>query len=172
MKKLITNSLLLLAICLLTQSVLAQNNDKEKNKELLIKATQILEVDPFVDKAKDFRSWAMSYIIQTDDVSVLICTNGITPLIEKKYKYANEMLAQYTMGMAAFKLSNPNNKDDNAAQVAGIESALKSYESILKTKPKTKYASIDDLISKRDKGELKLLVESAKCGEGKTESIK
>jgi hypothetical protein len=143
------------------------------DRETLIKAAKLLEAQPFIDKAKDFRGWAMRYIIETDDVSILVCTNLLTSVMDKKNKYADELLAQYSMGMAAFKLLNPDKlKDDNAAQLAGMESMLKAYENMVKEKPKAKFQPIDDLIAKRDKGELKKLVEDAKCGEGKTEPLK
>ncbi len=41
---------------------------------------------------------------------------------------------------------------------------LKSYEAIVKENPKAKFAGMDDLIKKRDNGELKALVETADCG--------
>jgi len=171
MKK-FTIILTLIFIAVGAQTGFGQTN-QTSNKELLIKATQLLEAQPFVEKAKDFRGWAMRYIIETDDVSVTICTGTLTSIMDKKNKYSDELLAQYTMGMAAFKLSSPDKaKDQNAAQLAGMESMLKAYENIIKEKPKAKFQAIDDLVAKRDKGELKKFVEDAKCGEGKTEPIK
>lgn len=152
----------------------AAGQSNTDNKDLLLKATQILEVQPFHEKAKDFRGWAMRYIIETDDVSILVCAGPLLePIMDKKNKYANELLAQYSMGMAAFKLANPDKaKDENAAQIAGIESALRSYESMVKEKPKAKFQGMDDLAAKAKNGELKKMVEDAKCGSGKTEPIK
>ena len=162
-----------LFIIALSASITFGQTAKSSDKETLIKATQILEAQPLQDKAKDFRGWAMRYIIETDDVSILVCSQMLSSIMDKKNKYDDELLAQYTMGMAAFKLTNPNNaKDDNSAQLAGMESMLRAYENILKEKPKAKFQALDDLISKRDKGELKNFVEAAKCGEGKTEPIK
>ena len=125
--------------------------DKPSDRETLIKASQILEVEPFVDKAKDFRSWAM----------------------DKKNRNADELLAQYTIAMAAFKLSDPvKAKDDNAAQLAGMESMLRAYENMVKVKPKTKFAALDELVKRRDSGELKKFVEGAECGKGETAPVK
>jgi hypothetical protein len=160
----------LLLIALSASLVFGQN--KPSDKETLIKATQLLETQPFIDKAKDFRGWAMRYIIETDDVSVTVCTNMLSSIMDKKNKYSSELLAQYTMGMAAFKLSNPDKAKDDAAQLAGMESMLKAYENMVKEKPKTKFQPVDDLIAKRDKGELKKFVEDTKCSESKTEPIK
>jgi hypothetical protein len=147
---------------------------KTENKELLTKATLILEQQPFHDKAKDFRGWAMRYVIETDDVSVVICAGPLLePIMDKKNKYANELLAQYTMGMAVFKLSAPEAaKDENGAQFAGVESAVKAYEAMLKEKPKARFPGMDDLVVKLRNGELKKMVEEAKCGSAKTEPIK
>lgn len=171
MKKLIFFISLLFVFGSFNQSF-AQSS-KPDNKELLVKATQILEVQPFQDKAKDFREWAMRYIIETEDVSITICSNMLTSVMDKKNKYSSELLAQYSMGMAAFKLSNPDKmKDDNAAQLAGMESMLKAYENMVKEKPKAKFQGMDDLVTKRNNNELKKFVDDNKCSEGKTEPIK
>jgi|SRR5580765_6720049 len=170
MKKL-TIIFALLLISLTARVNFAQN--KTSDKETLIKAAQILEAQPFQEKAKEFRTWAMRYIIETDDVSITVCTQMFSSIMDKKNKNADELLAQYSMGMAAFKLANPDKaKDENSAQLAGIESMLRAYENMVKEKPKTKFQALDDLVTKRDKGELKKFVDDAKCGEGKTEPIK
>lgn len=170
MKKL-TIIFAMLLIGLTARVNFSQNTSSDK--ETLIKATQLLEVNPFVDKAKDFRGWAMRYIIETDDVSIVICSQMLTSMMDKKNKNADELLAQYSMGMAAFKLINPDKvKDEDSAQLAGLESMLRAYENMVKEKPKTKFQALDDLVAKRDKGELKKLVQDSKCGEGKTEPVK
>ena len=66
----------------------------------------------------------------------------------EKYKYSSEMFGQYTIGMAAYKLSNPG-KDEASAQLAGYESALLSYEAMVKEEPKAKDSSMDALLAKR-----------------------
>ncbi len=161
----------LFLIFLTAQFTLAQNNPSDK--ETLIKASQILEAQPFHEKAKDFRTWAMRYVIETDDVSVTVCTQILSAVMDKKNKNADGLLAQYTIAMAAFKLANPDKtKDDNASQLAGMESMLRSYENMVKEKPKTKFQALDDLINKRDKGELKKFVEDGQCDKGETAPLK
>ena len=115
----------------------------------------------------------MRYIIETDDVSITVCSDMLSATMDKKNKNSSELLAQYSMAMAAFKLANPDKaKDENAIQLAGMESMLRSYENMVKEKPKTKFQALDDLVAKREKGELKKLVDDAKCGESKTAPIK
>lgn len=139
----------------------AQNFGKAE----LISATASLEADPFSDDAKLLRGLAVRYVIETSDVSVVVCGGDITnALLDKKNKNSTELIGQYTIGMAAFKLQNPTNNDENAAQLAGLESALKAYEAMIVEKPKTKHSGMDELQSKRNSGTLKALVDKADCG--------
>ena len=85
--------------------------------------------------------------------------------MDKKNKYGSELIGQYTIGMAAFKLENPGKKDhENAAQLAGVESMLRAYEQMVKEKSKAKFAGMDELLTKRDNGELKKMIDAANCG--------
>lgn len=141
-------------------------DQKPSEKEMLVKASQILEQSPFHEKAKDFRSWAVTYVMQTKDVDVVVCGGSVVaPLLDKKNKYGSELIAQYTIGMAAYKISNPSQaNDENAAQLAGLESAIKAYQAMVKEKPKAQFAPMDDLATKLNSGELKKMVDAANCG--------
>ena len=154
----------LLFIAVVSTSINAQDQN-QKDRETLIKAARFLEEKPLDEKAKAVRGWAVSFVIKTDQVSVVVCGGDfMKPLLDKKNKNGAELIGQYTIGMAAFKLEHPDSKDDeNAAQLAGVESALKAYEAIIKEKPKTSLPGMDDLVSKRNKGELRSLVEAAHC---------
>ncbi|HBB93883.1 MAG TPA: hypothetical protein DC054_00695 [Blastocatellia bacterium] len=115
----------------------------------LIKAAKFLEEKPFDKDAKNIRSWAIIWVTQTDKVGVTVCSLLLSGLNDK-YKYNPEILAQYTIGMAAFKLSNPDRtKDEDAAQVAGMKSALIAYQAMVKEQPKAKNPFLDDLVTKR-----------------------
>ncbi|REJ77322.1 MAG: hypothetical protein DWQ47_13105 [Acidobacteria bacterium] len=136
----------------------------QDNKAALINATKFLETKPFDKTAKDLRSAAMQYVIETDDVSVTLCSDVLKGVTEKKNKYGSELMAQYAFGMASFKLSNPEQKDDEAAaQLAGLESMLRAYEAMVTEKSNAKYKGVDELIAKRDKSELAAFVEESGC---------
>ncbi|MEP6925481.1 MAG: hypothetical protein ABI954_13520 [Pyrinomonadaceae bacterium] len=169
MKKLFTIFALFLAVGLTAQFAVAQDNkNKTDDKETLIKAARLLEEKPFDKDAKKIREWAMFYIIQTKDVSVTICTNAITSATDKKNKNGSELFGQYTIGMAAFKLENPDKASDEiAAQLAGAESMLKAYEAMVKEKPKAQFADLDALVEKRNKNELAAFVAANGCKEDK-----
>jgi hypothetical protein len=71
---------------------------------------------------------------------------------------------QFTFGVAVFKLENPDKKnDEGAAQLAGIESMLRTYEAMVKENEKAKNAELDALLIKRTSNELKAVVDAAKC---------
>lgn len=140
-------------------------NALAQDKEHLIKVSQSLEEKPFSDTAKDNRAWAVRYIIETNDVSVKLCGGKVMEaILDKKNKYGSELTSQYTIAMAAFKLANPTNKNENDAQYAGLVSATKAYENMLKEKPKAKHAGMDELVTKRENGDLRKMVDEANCG--------
>lgn len=142
----------LCAVLCLTFAVSAQTTKRGQ----LIKFAKELEAAPFSDEAKENRAWAVKYLIETDDVHLVICSNEFTGVfLDKKNKAGTEMLAQYMMGMAVFKFENPDRaKDEDAAQLAGIESALRIYTAMIAEKPKLKYAKTDEIVAMRDRGEL------------------
>jgi len=151
----------LLALVIMASPAAAQKDEKQEI-DLLIKSAKTLEEKPLDKKAKDVRSWAMKWIIATDKVSVTVCSLIISG--PEKYKYNSELLAQYTIGMAAFKLSNPENaKDEEGAQLAGVQSALTAYEAIVSQEPKAKVQFMDDLLSKRADGSLAQYTRENNC---------
>jgi len=151
-------------VMVLGPAILAGQKQKDEKEEieLLIKSVRFLEERPLDKKAKDVRSWGMKWIIATDKVSVNICSLILSG--PEKYKYNSELLAQYTIGMAAFKLSNPDKaSDDGAAQLAGFQSALIVYEAIVAQEPKAKLKFMDDLLAKRADGSLARYLAENNC---------
>ncbi|MGI9055997.1 MAG: hypothetical protein ACR2F2_09375 [Pyrinomonadaceae bacterium] len=160
MKKLTIFLLLIVCVTLTAQKSFAQETEKEK----FIRAAKFLEENPLDKNAKDVRTWAFVWAADTKDVTVIICGGTASPFLDKKLKFGSEMLHQYTIAMTAYKLQNPNGTDENAAQLAGVESALRVYEKLVADKPKGKAKTIDDLIAKRNNGELAKFVADADCG--------
>jgi hypothetical protein len=143
----------ILLVLLTAQGVSGQKDDKN-GPEMLIKAARFLEEKPFDKEAKDIRAWAINWVITTDKVNVKVCSLIVSG-IDKKYKYSGEIFGQYTIGMAAFKLADSEKaKDENSAQLAGIESTLKSYEAMIKEQPKAKNSFLDSLVARRSDGSL------------------
>jgi hypothetical protein len=169
MKKVQTGVSAIMAVMLVTAIVIGRGGQKDEKDapETLIKTSRFLEEKPFDKNAKDVRGWAIKWVIATDKVSVTVCSLLISG-IDKKYKYSGEIYGQYTIAMAAFKLANPDKaKDEDAAQLAGLESALTSYDAMVKEQPKARNAFLDDLSSKRNAGLLAKYVAENNCKDKK-----
>ena len=154
-----------LLIVVLTAQIGFAQTQKEKNRAAFIGNTRLLEKKPFDPNADAARKWNFKWVADTDEVSVVLCSDTMKLIPDKKNKFKAELLLQFTFGMAVFKLENPDKKDDeNAAQFAGIESMLRTYEVMVAENDKAKNAELDALLVKRSNGELKASVETAKCG--------
>lgn len=152
-----------LVIFLGIQTAFAQTQ-KDKDRGAFILNAKVLERKPFDRNADLARNWGFKWLADTDEVTVVLCSDLVKLIPEKKNKFKGELLMQFTFGIAVFKLENSDNKDDEtAAQLAGLESMLRTYETMVKENEKAKNAGLDALLAKQDKGELKALVESAKC---------
>jgi hypothetical protein len=152
-------------IAILTIALGAQSGFAQEGKELVIKTKQALETAPTAKETGKMESRAVQWIIETDQVTVGMCTGVFALFADKKNKNSDDMTSAYTIGMAAFKLENPAKaSDEMAAQIAGLELALKVYEARVKEKPKTKHDDIEALLVKRNNGELPALVNGINCG--------
>lgn len=150
-------------VVLISSFVSVSADQNESEPQTLIKSARFLEENPLDKKAKEVRRWAVSWIIQTDKVSVKVCSLIVGGL-GKKYQYESELFGQYTIGMAAFKLANPEKAgDEDGAQLAGIESTILAYEAILKAQAKARNIFMDDLIAKRTNGTLADFVLANNC---------
>ena len=155
-----------LLIFALTAQIASAQSQKEKDRAAFISNTRLLEKKPFDPNADAARKWGFQYVADTDEVSVVLCSGTMKLIPEKKNKFKGELLMQFTFGMAVYKLENPDKKtDENAAQLAGLESMLRAYESMIAENEKAKNAELDALLVKRGNGELEKLVKDADCGE-------
>ena len=143
----------------------AQASFAQEGKELVFKTKQALETAPAAKETEKMEKAALIWIIETDQVTVGMCTGVFVLFVDKKNKNSDDMTSAYMIGMAAFKLENPAKaSDEMAAQLAGVELSLKVYEAYVKEKPKTKHDGIEALLVKRDNGELAVLVNGIDCG--------
>lgn len=142
----------------------AQSAFAQEGKELVLKTKQALETAPAAKETEKMANASMTWIIETDQVTVGLCTGVFALFANKKNKNSSDMTSAYTIGMAAFKLENPTKAlDEMAAQIAGLELALKVYEALVKEKPKTKYNDVEALLVKRNNGELAALINGIDC---------
>lgn len=152
---------LLAAFLLLTAAHVATL--AQTDKENVIAAARALETAPLDKETAKIAERALQWVIETDEVSLIACGGTFSSFSDKKNKQSSLMTMAYTIGMGAYKIQNPK-ADENAVQLAGLETALKAYEIAIKEKPKTRFEQVDALLAKRASGELAALVASFECG--------
>jgi hypothetical protein len=162
MKK--TNLLALTVLLLFSCQYSFGQSQEQKDRESFLNNAKILEQRPFDSNASGAREWGFKWLIETDQVSVVLCGETMELIPDKKNKFKSELMMQFTFGQAVYKLENPDKKNDEiAAQLAGAESMLRTYEKMLAENSKARNADLDSLVVKRNNGELKALIESRKC---------
>lgn len=126
-----------------------------EERKKAVELVESLETDPLGPGAQEARRWLTTWTIEIPDISVKVCTELVGPALGKKYHYSAEVGLQPMYSATRFAIEHPDKAtDDIAMYLAGTEGALRVYEVLLKTKPDAKLPFFDDLIAKRDRGEL------------------
>lgn len=116
--------------------------------------TQHIEKDPLSLDASAARAWLDKWWEEVPDLTVRPC-NLVDAPNHEPYLYGSELYSQITYAQGVFILQNPAKTTDwNAAFLAGIEGALRAYESILKQKPDVRSEFMDELLQQRAAGNL------------------
>jgi hypothetical protein len=132
-----------------------------EERDTAIKGARLLESDPLGPDAKEIRHWFTMWVIEVPDIHVSVCSILLGDEIDpkNKKKYGAEVIAQMMYSSTAFVIEHPDQATDEVAMyLAGVQGALRAYESILKLKPKARWAYLDGLIQKRDQGTLQAYI--------------
>jgi hypothetical protein len=166
---------LLLACALHIHCTLGRGLSTPEERKKAINIARLLERDPLAKDAPTKRQWLLNWIIEVPDIRFKSCVGLLSAGVGNQYRYSTEINQQIIFSAAAFKLEDPDHlRNDTGAYTAGVEGALHAYEILVKSAPDAKLAFLDDLVAKRDRGELvdhvaKLAGE--KCKRPKTELI-
>lgn len=96
------------------------------------------------------------------DINVTLCFAPLGHFVIEENRYDSRIRGQFVLGMGAFLVEHPQKAADNVAvYLAGVESALKAYRSILKSNPEAKSHTLDELVGKQDEGGLEDFVRDA-----------
>jgi hypothetical protein len=136
----------------LAQTVRGPSTPEEREKA--VKVTKQLETDPLSATAQDDRKWLVKWIQDVPDITVNICPAILPRVAESTRKFGHEIWLQTMFGEAAYIIQHPNNTDEDAPYVAGVESALSMYQNLLKVRPEARWGSLDELIDKQKDGTL------------------
>jgi hypothetical membrane protein len=133
----------------------ARGPSTAEERAKVVELTRLLERDPFGENAPATRQWLREWTIEVPDISVKVCADLLAPGVSDNYPYSREVNLQRVFSAAAFAIENPNKARDDIAQYnAGVEGALRVYKVLVNSKPDAKLAFLDDLVAKRDHGEL------------------
>jgi hypothetical membrane protein len=166
---------LLLACALHIHCTLGRGLSTPEERAKAIKIARLLERDPLAKDAPANRQWLLNWIIEIPDIRFKSCVGLLSSDVGNQYRYSTEVNQQIIFSAAAFRLENPDHlRNDTGAYIAGVEGALRVYEVLVKSVPDAKLAFLDNLLAKRDHGELadhvtKLAKE--KCKRPKSELI-
>ena len=150
-------------ILLLAGADWAQNKrgpSTPEERDTAVKAAHLLETDPFHKDAKKIRQWFTVWLIEVPDIHIELCGAYLGPVLGSNKNYSSEIFSQMMFSSAAYMIEHPDQANDQVAvNLAGLEGALKAYQSILKVKPKARWEFLDDLIARQDKGDLRAYVQ-------------
>ncbi len=153
--------LLALAFGATLSLALAQERQKSTPEERAkaVEVTRTLESDPLGKDAKELRPWLFKWLTDVPDITVSPCPGLLGPVFGSKKNYASEIFFQTLPASAAFIIEHPEQASDKVlVNLAGLEGALRTYQSILKTAPKARWPFLDDLVARREKGTLEAYV--------------
>jgi hypothetical protein len=177
MRKAVVFPFLLFSLLAVTLSV-AQDEPKRapstaEERKRFVTLTRKLEENPLDKSLYEDKKWAKDWLRDIPDINVNVCAPlmfGMQFVLEQ-YQYTPQLSYQATFGSAAYIIEHPDKAGDTAAQfVAGAESALKAYSSILKSDPQARSKALDSLLEKQKQGKLAEFVhDSSKACEDKKE---
>ena len=121
----------------------------------VVALTRSLEREPLSENAPATRQWLRKWIIEVPDIKVYACDDLLGHGLGGNYPYSTEVKLQPMFSAAAFAIEHPDKaRDKHVQHYAGVEGALRVYEVLSKSKPGAKSAFLDDLLTKRENGEL------------------
>lgn len=154
-------AVMLLAWTLGSSSLLysARGPSTPEERQQAVRLTRALEDDPLSKDAKTARQWLLAWLAEIPDISVQMCPALLGKKFEVNKEFAGELALQQSLSGAAFMIEHPDLAGDKlAVALAGVEGALKAYESLLATKPKAHLDSMDALLQARGEGKLNEVV--------------
>ncbi|HVJ62819.1 MAG TPA: hypothetical protein VM555_08915, partial [Tahibacter sp.] len=96
----------------------------------------------------------LHWVNDTPDYTVTVC-DVLAEGQKVGSPYSAELLAQQLFGNVAYQIAHPSGlKDEITLQMAGIESALRTYQALIAHDPTAHVAYLDTLLEKQRAGAL------------------
>lgn len=155
-------ALLALLVCATPAFAQTREHSSPEDRQRLVSIAQNLERAPLNPSLQGDRAWAMQWLIDAPDVTVNACLEPLGGVSKKGYAHFAEIIAQYTLAMAAFIIENPGKASDpDAQQLAGVEGALNVYRAMRTAQPNDTSPALEKLLAMQGRGELPDFVRKA-----------
>lgn len=143
------------ACALQPRPVEARGPSTPEERAHFVARVRLLERDPLAENANATRQQLRQWIIEVPDIRFTVCPDLLGYAVGDDYRYSREVNLQVVLSGAVLTIEDPGEaRDDVAVYTAGVEGALRAYEVLLKSTPDAHLAALDDLLEKRDRGEL------------------
>ncbi|HBB88522.1 MAG TPA: hypothetical protein DC047_12995 [Blastocatellia bacterium] len=130
-----------------------------------VEITTLLENDPLNKNAKNLSRELLIWLIEIPDITVTICTGMLGDYSKIKGDYAGTLTTQLSFAETKFVIEHPEEaKDEFRVYLAGVESALRTYQNIKKAKPRVRLESMEELLVKQQTGQLPEFIRNAMAG--------
>jgi hypothetical membrane protein len=145
----------LLVCALHPQHAQARGPSTPEERAKVVELARALEREPLAENAAVSRQWLREWIADVPDIRFKVCADLLGHGLGHNYPYSHEVNLQVLFSGAALALEDQGKaRHDAAVYTAGVEGALRVYEALVKSKPDAKSAFLDDLVAKRDQGQL------------------
>jgi len=126
----------------------------DKDVERAARYAVELEKRPLATEAPDQRQWLLHWVNDTPDYTVTVC-DVLAEGQKVGGPYSAELLAQQLFGNVAYQIAHPaGRRDEITLQMAGIESVLRTYRTLIAHDASARVAYLDTLLDKERAGEL------------------
>ena len=161
---------LVLALAAVPAAALARGPSTPAERKRAVETTRQLEKDPLANGAMAARKWLLTWIEAIPDITVRTCSGPLDALAQDRgdERYGRILFAQTSFGIVSWLIEHPKTKNDWVGeQVAGLESALRAYRSVLRREPQARWEELDLLLEAKRQGKLAEVVEQTMetCGE-------
>lgn len=169
-------SVLLPLIFLCAVACVAQDSSRgpstRAERDRAVKITHELEANPLSAELRGDREWLFNWIQAVPDITISVCMDPAQQ--SSRYRYGRELLMQKMFSSAAYIIeTSARDRTDLSVEDAGVEGALKAYESIVKQNPDAHSPYWDRLLKKRADGTLRDYVANymeTACGSEQTQT--
>ena len=133
----------------------ARGPSTPQDRARFVALVRLLERDPLAENANAMREQLRDWTIEVPDIRFKTCPDLLGHVVGDVYPYSRAIKLQVLLSGAVLTIEQPGEaRDDVTVYTAGVEGALRAYQVLVRSRPDGRLAALDDLIEKRDRGEL------------------